>query len=190
MGNVVKDEFSYFSFLFQFEKLDYPHTQTNRQTQQENQICVSAANILLLWWLVVCLPWSRRSSSIWWRSSSGCEAALPVTLWCGPARIWAHLHVATWSSLAGTTHHVSPAKQTNTYKYSSPFFVCSFVVTLFLANRTDTRRVVVSFLFSTSINWSVWETNLSLAMAVLISVSYRSGCSSASKATISQCYTV
>lgn len=154
-----------FLFLIPFpiQKLDYPHRQTDRQTQQENQICVSAMNILLLWWLVVCLPWSRRSSSIWWRSSSGCEAVLLVTLWCGPARIWAHLHVATWSSLAGTTHHVSPAKQTNTYKYSRPFLFVLSLSHSFSQTAPTQGGWWSRFFFLLQLIGPFWETNLSRA---------------------------
>ena len=52
-----------------------------------------------------CLLWSGTSSSIWWRSFSGCAVAPLAGLWCVPARIWAHLHAATFSPTVDPISH-------------------------------------------------------------------------------------
>ena len=48
----------------------------------------------------VTVPWLRTNSSIWWTFSFECADAPLAKLWCDPAQIWAHLLVATWSSLS------------------------------------------------------------------------------------------
>lgn len=89
VGKIRKDKFSYFIVVVVFKKENSITDNNNIKRIKEITRFVVGC---------VCLPWLRMNSSIWWKFSSVCEAALLVKLWCGPARIWEHLHVATWSS--------------------------------------------------------------------------------------------